>query len=162
MRSILKARLIAVYILVSTVGFSQTGIKAHVADKESGKPLLNTVVVLLKNGIETAQTFTDSSGVANFRVADTGMFDVRVICSTYFDYLLKGVLIKHNMITHVEIQMHSVTYIEPSYHYGNVCTLGGDDKIKEGSLGYGNLDSTAVRRLPSNDLRYILDFYPLK
>ncbi|OUV70009.1 MAG: hypothetical protein CBC83_09390 [Flavobacteriales bacterium TMED123] len=103
-----KIYLLFATVLISTVGFAQTGtLKGTVLDAISGEVIPFANVVIERNGSQTAGTTTDFDGKFTIKPIDPGTYTVKATFVGYQTYMMTGLIISANKITFQDLKLSS-------------------------------------------------------
>ena len=106
MQPMRKIELIIFCLSFSNLLFAQSeGIFVSVSDKKSHSRILKACVTLRKNKEDVKQAYSDSNGCVKF-VIDTGRYEIKVSRKDYEDYRLKGITVKRDAYSYIEVLMH--------------------------------------------------------
>ncbi len=104
-----KIRISAVALLITGALAAQTsGIKVHLFDKLTNQPVQFANVVVEQGTNQVAGNMTDEKGYVELKPLDPGTYNVRAVFVGYHDYLLEGVRVSQDQLTHLEVPMVSV------------------------------------------------------
>ncbi len=101
-----KIRISAVALLITGSIFAQNqGIKMHLVDKITKESLPFANVVVEQGDRQIGGTATDINGDAELKPLDPGAYNVKAVFLGYRDYIITGVTVSPDKITHLEIAM---------------------------------------------------------
>ena len=152
-----KIRISAVVLLITgTLAAQNTGIKVHVTDNTTKQALPFANVVVELGDKQVAGQATDPDGYAELKPLDPGKYNVKAVYSGYRDYIITGVAVSPDNITHLEIVMINVadTIKAVTVHGWKRQMVG------EGPITGGKADSTEIHATAANNITDIAGSVP--
>ncbi len=175
------------FLVLCNVVFGQTGgIKFKVIDSATRQTLRSAIVLISKDNIQFAAISTDVNGYCELKPLDPGNYDARIVYKRYKEAFVKNIHVSKDSVSHIEISMTPIMdtarqmltnsineymkcddWLASHYYMPGIpvhCT-GMRVHFIEEDLGRcwstGVFYKGDIARLPSNDIGYVLDFFPL-
>jgi hypothetical protein len=156
-----KIKLIVLVVLFSNIMFAQAGLEVHVYDMFTYKPMANVTVLLLKNNAEIKRINSDTIGNVKFQPIDSGRYDIKAICQNYCNNSVPCISVYKEDITHVDVCMISKSdSILSGRPITVICDYFSTDVPQQNCWSSGVFNRGDINNLPTNNINYILDFFP--